>query len=397
MQAQFATPLPGPRPASVVIHDHFRSDYARYHDSLDVAFGDSVLAKFCEGQEDVCEKAASNSVPKYRGGQWQYPGGSATASTAQVLDIASFKRFLSQAGNPVPKYASESEFCSRADELERTEALAGIAGDDAAKEIANEVCLKALDDDGVIAKGKSWKPRAESISRLPLRLPATHRRGEIVRYLRDENKSTLGLLTQFATGVSDKEAYAVTDVLSGLMGRVLFAASFAAVVATDTAGDQVTRRFVEHNRANILRMINNGGTLSARLLFPVHAHSGPTFQSASSVYGTFGLVGPVGASDSLRFASTVVAEMMTSLAIRDVLESATDLGELLIGGRIGYGFSESELLAGTNDKSFPYAQLGIGIRKNGALALSALVTWPMERKYKDFAPRKLLLNFSASP
>jgi hypothetical protein len=259
---------------------------------------------------------------------------------------------------------------------------------------AKTTCVDAVDARGM-SERRSTAPVHQSRTVLRLKSPFTRSRAEVEDYVKSATGADgLRLFGSFAANVSDKEAYVLTDIISGLAGTMMFAINYAAVVVKDEAESQSERQSIESQKSNIIRMINNGGTLSGRFQFPVYARSGPTFQTSSSLYSTMGLIGPIGNTDSLRFASSVVAEVMTGLSIRDPGQTAGLLGELIAGARIGYAFSEKELLSDTDDRGFPFAQLAIGLRQSGKVNLSALVTWPMEQKYQPFSP-KLVVNFSA--
>ncbi len=175
----------------------------------------------------------------------------------------------------------------------------------------------------------------------------------------------------------------------------MFAINYAAVVVKDESGATTDeRRAIESQKANVIRMINNGGTLTMRAQLPVFGVSGHTGQSAGSVSLTGGLVGPTGNTDSLRFAWSGVVEFATTRSIRAVGDAADLLGELLIAARAGYAASEKELLSDTGDNGFGFFQLAVGLLQNNRVSLSALYTLPLEERYRRFAP-KLTVNFAA--
>jgi hypothetical protein len=257
---------------------------------------------------------------------------------------------------------------------------------------------RQLCDDALAAIGGDTSLETPSETRvlLPFRLPLGHDRWALEKYLKDATgPDGLALFSRFAANVSDDEAYVTTDIITGLAGRVLFGINYAAVVVKDESGDtEAEQRAIESQKANVIRMINNGGTMTARLQFPMFAVSGPTGQTASSVYATTGLVGPTGNTDSLRFAGSVVGELVTARSIREFGEAAGILGQVILGGRIGYAFSEAELLSGTGDKGFPFAQFVFGLLQNDKISLSLLYTHPFEQRYRGLAP-KLTANFAA--
>ncbi len=93
-------------------------------------------------------------------------------------------------------------------------------------------------------------------------------------------------------------------------------------------------------------------------------------------------------------AGSLVMEMSTGFAIREIAESAEELGQVVAAARLGYAFSESELLAGTGDQGFDFLQAASGLVQKGAISLSALLTWTFGDLYDPFAP-KLVVNFAA--
>jgi hypothetical protein len=242
----------------------------------------------------------------------------------------------------------------------------------------------------------SLKPQSHTTTLLRFRPPLSHDRWDLVDYLQaSAGPDGTAFFSRFAANVSDDEAYVTTDIISGLAGRVMFGITYAAVVVKDETGNtDAEHRAIESQKANVIRMINNGGTVSARLQLPLFAVSGPTGQTASSVYSTMGLVGPTGNTDSLRFATAIVGELVTARSIRDFGLSSAVLGEVILGGRIGYALSEAELLGGTGDKGFPFAQFVFGLLQNDKISLSLLYTYAFEERYRGFAP-KLTANFAA--
>jgi hypothetical protein len=258
-----------------------------------------------------------------------------------------------------------------------------------------ESCRDYIDVDS-IQTYQSLDPRKQGRTLLRLRPPGTHDRSALEEYLKmAAGPDGLSLFSRFAANVSNDEAYVTSDVISGLAGRMLFAVNYAAVVVKDESGTtEAEQREIESHKATVIRMVNNGGTLTGRFQFPMYAYSGPTSQTAASVYGTAGLIGPLGNTDSLKFAGSAVGELATALSIREISEAAGILGSLVGAVRFGYAFSESELLNGTGDKGFPFAQFAVGLLQSGKISLSALYTYPLEQRYRAFAP-KLTVNFAA--
>ena len=219
---------------------------------------------------------------------------------------------------------------------------------------------------------------------------------DLVRYLTASHAATdLSVFNQFAANVSSRTAYVTTDVISGLALGTLISIQYAAVVVKDTNQVPDRRQAVEDNTAAAMRMVNNGGTVTARILYPFWSSGGTNIQQAFSFYGTAGVIGPTGNADSLRFAGSTVLELMNGIAIRALGSGADVQGELVIGVRGGIGFSEDELLPGTGRKTLPFAQLGVGLRQSGRLGLSVLYTYLGDNTvFRPFYP-KFIVNFSA--
>jgi hypothetical protein len=256
-------------------------------------------------------------------------------------------------------------------------------------------CRNAVDSSEVLTRKTSTPPSQARVV-LPFRFPGWHRRYDIEDYLETTTSDRgLSLFSRFAANVSDDEAYVTSDLISGLVDRVMFAVNYAAVVVRDeTATSETEQRVIESQKANVLRMINNGGTLTGRVQVPMHATTGPTFQHASSIYLTAGAIGPAGNVDSLNFSGSLVMEAVTGFAVRQFTQSADELGQVVAAARVGYAFSESELLVDSDDKGFGFAQLALGLVQKGAMSLSVLITWSLEDRYDPFTP-KLVVNFAA--
>jgi hypothetical protein len=258
-------------------------------------------------------------------------------------------------------------------------------------------CTKVLVVDSIVARGSLPPPfhRNSLAFAWPWANHDSRNHEYLVEYLRASNATTsLSVFNQFAANVSSKTAYVTTDVISGLAIGTLISIQYAAVVVKDTNQVPDRRQAVEDNTATAMRMVNNGGTVTARILYPFWSNGGTSVQQAVSFYGTAGVIGPTGNADSLRFAGSTVLELMNGIAIRS-LTGADVQGELIIGLRAGLGFSEDELIPNTGRKKLPFAQLGIGLRQSGRLGLSLLYTYLGNNTvFRPFYP-KFLVNFSA--
>ena len=235
----------------------------------------------------------------------------------------------------------------------------------------------------------------QEISRkvLEFDFPLAHDRGELAEYMRTINDSAgPTLFSQFSSSVSDKEAFVSTNVISGLAGRVIISINYAAVVVKADSADTTAKKAIESNTATIMRLVNNGGTLSARFLMPIHATSHATFSSASSLYLTAGMTGPLTTSDSAGLGLSAVGEYMSRISLRDPVQFSSQLGDLVLGARIGAGFSGEGLIE-KKGKTILFGQLATGLIQNNKLSLSILLSM-VPKKYKEYMP-SVQVNLSA--
>jgi hypothetical protein len=213
------------------------------------------------------------------------------------------------------------------------------------------------------------------------------------------------LLRRVASNISDDELYVTTDVVNGLIGGLIFGVSYAAIVSNKeslaTRTDTLSAKAREDAFSNVTRLINNGGTFSARIQAPLYAGGGTVMQHSGSVYLQLGALGPIGNRDSLHFSGAAVAEWLTGFAIRDHdLVHRDTKAELVVGVRGGFGWSTGEPIVRSNrcddnGKCFtlPFAQLGLGLRQGGTIGVSFLIT-VVPHEFKDFKP-EVAVNLSA--
>lgn len=264
---------------------------------------------------------------------------------------------------------------------------------------SDTTCLKMLDpvevEAHVDATGKV--SRDTSGTYLRLRWPFFHgRRMDVARYLRHSvGGDGLVFVPQFAANVSEKEAYVVTSVVRGLIGATLFSIDQASVVTRSSESDTTKRKAIEGEKANALRAINNGGTLVGRVSLPFWAHSGPTWSTAGGLSVAAGIMGPVASdtADARTGSVSGVLEMANSFPIRDLVGTSSVLADFIVSGRIGVTRSGRPLRATGGRHDVAFGQLLVGLRQNGALAVSALVT--VAPGYNDLVPR-LGVNFAAT-
>lgn len=206
----------------------------------------------------------------------------------------------------------------------------------------------------------------------------------------------LSLASDVSSNVSTDAAYVVSNIVRGLTGRMLFSADYALVVARDSSSDTTKRKTIESDRATLIRAINNGGTLVGRFAVPLYAFTGATGSLVTGVTLGGGMIGPVDdahASDRHAAGSTS-AEAGGVVAIRSLSGDATQTAELILRGRVGYMLSDFPLQVAGGFRDVSYFQGLVGIRQNGNLSVSALVTVP-NHGFGALVPR-LVLNFAAT-
>ncbi|MCU0636368.1 MAG: hypothetical protein MUE41_15985 [Gemmatimonadaceae bacterium] len=236
-----------------------------------------------------------------------------------------------------------------------------------------------------------------SVPLLKLRAPFAHDRAALIRYLAATgNSGSLALAQQFATNLSDSTAYVTTDIISGLLGRTLFGIQYARVLAKTDAGlPDTTRQASEDNTASVQRLINNGGSVSARFLVPMYAGGGVTAQRTLSLSGTVGFNGPIDDRDRLSLSGSLVSEGAFVFAIRAPNGDADLLADLVTTVRLGVAAMDGRILSTAGDRALGFVQVGVGLRQSGGLGLSVLYTRTNNRdQYRPYAPR-FLVNFSA--
>lgn len=253
--------------------------------------------------------------------------------------------------------------------------------------------LSALGEALISVTNPARIPQREVLGFRPI--PFTQHRPGVARYLRSSGvASGLTPLSRFSSGISDDNAFLITEIVSGLIGRATFAVQYAAVVAkADVDSAPSARRALEGKRANALRLINNGGTVTGRVLFPVFATRGTNMQAAGSTYIVAGILGAISEQDSLRLSGAMVAEVTGAINIRDVAGPLVAKAHLMVAARAGVTYAERDPL-GRSRKGIPFGQLGIGLRQGDSIGLSVLLSIVADGAVQDLVPR-MIVNFSA--
>jgi hypothetical protein len=261
-------------------------------------------------------------------------------------------------------------------------------------------CLLALDADtlAIVLGSRSGSRRRLTKHYIKSWFPFTgYNRATLGEYVRSSGGSGgFMLASQFAANVGDDEAYLVSNIVRGIAGRLIFSTDYALVVTKAEGTTAAERDTIESDKANMLRAINNGGTLVARFTTPFHARSGTTISSASGLSFSAGFLGPIAEDDPTRRNAAVsgAAEALMSMAIRSLAGDAQQTAELVMGGRAGYTRSDGPLRVSGGDRDVSFFQGVVGLRQSGSMSVSALVTL-LDRGFTDLVPR-VVLSFSAT-
>lgn len=283
---------------------------------------------------------------------------------------------------------SEKAFATRRDAFCRAEMLDTIICFAALKATA---LVASIDESGRVA-------RVEQVAYLNHRLAFWRNpRADVGRYLRHSGeKEGLALVPQFMANIGKNEAYVVTPVVRGLVGSTLFSADQAVVLTRSGEADTTKRKVLESDQANALRAINNGGTLVAHITVPVVAEGGGTWNRVIGFSVGAGVTGAVSGEDSIskRLGTmTGVAEWANSFPIRDLSGTNSVLADLIVSARSGFTWSGGPMLANKATHHVEFGQLLVGLRQNGKISVSALVT-VANHGFNDYVPR-LGVNFAA--
>ena len=342
-RAQFNVPLPPPQPATVVLRDE-----------MQYLFADRVGdAQRDERWEVRVQRLRERAI-------------SATKSKGEADSLA----------------ADAGRFCAEEVGIERT------------------VCTDALSPDNLIKRFGTERQRARTPHETYIRpsLPLGTPRPQVSRYLRfSAGNPNFSVIPQFAANISDEEAYVVTSLVRGLIGRGIFSADQAIVVARSGDPDPAKRDAIENDKANALRAVNNGGTLVARYTMPMYAASGATASGALGLSLSTGVIGPIADTDGPESARNFVGsgafEALTSFPIRGFGATNEILADFVLGSRAGYTRSGGSLRSSGGSEGVGFFQLMLGLRQNGVLSASALVTFATNG-FNDLVPR-LGLNLAA--
>lgn len=268
----------------------------------------------------------------------------------------------------------------------------------AAAEKAYAECAAALEPNALIERFGENVASERPLSRtyiksiFPIRYVS---RPAVAEYLRESGGGdAFSFASQFAANVGKNEAYLLTTIVRGLVGRGIFSADQALVVARSEDPDPAKRQVIEGDKANAVRAINNGGTLVARFTTPIYVRSGSTAATAIGLSASAGVLGPITGDETERNGSASTAfEWQMAFPVRDLGGNSTVLADLMVGFRAGYTYGGKALRGAGGAPDVSFGQMIVGLRQNGAVSVSALVT-VANHGMNTKVPR-LAVNFAA--
>jgi hypothetical protein len=211
-----------------------------------------------------------------------------------------------------------------------------------------------------------------------------------------ERASEFRFLSKFAANMRDDQIFVLSDIVSGAIDIIPFSIATATVVTKNDTASISPDNVVEGVTSDLTRLINNGGTLTARAVIPLLVSEGTNVRSTTATYVQGGVIGPLSTADSLRLSGAWATESVVGFAIRRPDSTAEHIADLVIGIRLVRSFSEDPIASGFIDRrGFWTWQFGLGfVDKSGQLSLSFLLTHPFNDKVRDRIPR-IMLNLAA--
>lgn len=202
------------------------------------------------------------------------------------------------------------------------------------------------------------------------------------------------LLGDVASTFKSDQIFVQTSLVSGAIGPVYFKASYGQLFSSETPEDPgLSPEELRDRASDVLRLIQNGGSMTARAILPLLWGGGAASQQAAGAYVNVGTVGPLGESDSLRATVGVVIEGLVSVAIRNLVSYDLD-ADLFFGFRPGYQyvFGPDGIIPGNDARGLPFLQAAGGLRIGGQTRLGIFLTAVPE----DFRPLVPDLQFTVA-
>jgi hypothetical protein len=200
-------------------------------------------------------------------------------------------------------------------------------------------------------------------------------------------------LTRSGAGLTDDRAYALTSIFTGYVTRNIFLdfSAARAVSNKDTTAATLTTEEFRRRISNVLTLIQNGGSLSGRVVGQWQSNADATRPTWGSVGFNLsgGGVGVLGEGGDKRGTIGGTLEAMGSVRLRN--QALTEvIGEAYGGLRAGVQQVFGGVLETDGQARLPYAQIVFQLRARGTtvLGLSANL---VSREFKSYvAPVQLV-------
>jgi hypothetical protein len=199
--------------------------------------------------------------------------------------------------------------------------------------------------------------------------------------------SGVDILSDVASTFKSDQLFVQSSIVGGSIGPVYFKASYGQLFSSAESEEPgITQAELRDRSSNLLRLIQNGGSATARVIMPLLWGGGAASQQAAGVYFNAGVLGPLGESDSLRATVGLVTEGLISFAIRNVVTSDLD-ADLFFGVRPGYQyvFGPDGIIPGNDSRGLLFAQFAGGLRVGGESRFGIFLTLVPE-DYRAFVP-----------
>ena len=199
--------------------------------------------------------------------------------------------------------------------------------------------------------------------------------------------SGVNILSDVASTFKSDQLFVQSSIVSGVIGPVYFKASYGQLFSSEESDEPgVSRAELRDRSSNLLRLIQNGGSATARVILPLVWGGGAASQQAAGVYFNAGVLGPLGEADSLRGTVGLVTEALVSFAIRNVGSHELD-ADLFFGARPGYQFvfGSDGIIPENDSRGLLFAQFAGGLRVGGESRFGIFLTLVPE-DYRPFVP-----------
>lgn len=196
----------------------------------------------------------------------------------------------------------------------------------------------------------------------------------------------LDLLGDVASTFKSDQLFVQTSIVSGGIGPVYFKASYGQLFSSAESDDPaVTPDELRSRESDVLRLVQNGGSATGRVILPLLWGGGGASQQAIGAYVNAGVVGPLGETDSLRATLGMAAEGLISFAVRNLISYEID-ADLYFGVRPGvqYVIGHDGILPGSS-RALPFAQFAGGLRVGGQSRFGIFLTWVPE-DFRSYVP-----------